>query len=206
MAADEGTRKGVERAPAVARADHDVTAAEFDHLEAAEPKTGLDRAVDRLGNWICYLFLIGAAISFYEVVMRYVFDAPTIWVHETTVMLVAVSFAYGGAYAIARDSHIRIGLIYNWVSPRTRRYLDILNAVLMLLFLIGIGYAALDFVEKSLFAPGGGVRLEGTGTAWNPPYPPLVKSILLLCIALMAVQTVLHLVRAVRGEGGDRKI
>src|SRR5687768_11549517 len=67
MAADEGTRKGVERAPAVARADHDVTAAEFDHLEAAEPKTGLDRAVDRLGNWVCYLFLIGAAISFYEV-------------------------------------------------------------------------------------------------------------------------------------------
>ena len=206
MAADEGTRKGVERAPAVARADHDVTAAEFDHLEAAEPKTGLDRAIDRLGNWVSYLFLIGAAISFYEVVMRYVFGAPTRWVHETTVMLVAVSFAFGGAYALARDSHIRIGLIYNWVSPRTRRYLDILNAVLMLLFLVGIGYAALEFVEKSVVAPGGGIRLEGSGTAWNPPFPPIVKSFLLLCIVLMAVQTVLHLVRAVRGQGGDRKI
>jgi TRAP-type C4-dicarboxylate transport system permease small subunit len=205
MSADDEARRGIECAD-LHQPDHDVTAAEFDHLEAAEPKTGLDRAVDRLGNWICYLFLIGAAISFYEVVMRYVFGAPTRWVHETTVLLVAVGFAYGGAYALARDSHIRIGLIYNWVSPKTRRYLDILNTVLMLLFLIGIGYAALGFVEKSLFAPGGGLRLEGSGTAWNPPFPPIVKSVLLLCIALMAVQTILHLIRAVRGEGEDRKI
>ena len=202
MSADGEPRRGIERADAVARADYDVTAAEFDHLDAAEPKTALDRAVDRVGRWISYLFLVGVVISFYEVVMRYVFGAPTIWVHETTIMLVAVSFAYGGAYAVARDSHIRIGIIYNWVSPRTRRYLDILNAVLMLLFLIGIGYAALDFVGKSLFAPGGGIRLEGSGTAWNPVFPALVKSVLLFCIGLMAVQTVLHLIRAVRGERG----
>jgi TRAP-type mannitol/chloroaromatic compound transport system permease small subunit len=203
MSGDQEPR-GVDRADAVARADFDVTAAEFDHLQAAEPKTGLDRAVDHVGRWISYLFLIGVVISFYEVVMRYVFGAPTRWVHETTIMLVAVSFAYGGAYALARDSHIRIGIIYNWVSPTTRRYLDILNAVLMLLFLIGIGYAALDFVGKSLVAPGGGIRLEGSGTAWNPPFPPLVKSVLLLCIALMAVQTILHLIRAVRGQGGGK--
>ncbi len=202
---DDEASRGIERAD-LHQPDHDVTAAEFDHLEAAEPKTGLDRAVNQVGSLISYLFLIGVVVSFYEVVMRYIFSAPTIWAHETTIMLVAVSFAYGGAYALARDSHIRIGILYNWVSPRTRRYLDILNAILMLLFLIGIGYAALDFVEKSLFAPGGGIRLEGTGTAWNPPFPPLVKSVLLLCIALMAVQALLHLIKAVRGDGERREI
>lgn len=178
-------------------ADLDVTAAEFDHLDSAKPKTALDRGIDRVGRWVSYLFLIAVAISFYEVITRYLFNAPTIWVHETTIMLVAVSFAYAGAYALARDSHIRISLIYNAVSPRIRRCLDILNAILVLLFLIGIGYAALDFTEKSLIAPGGGIRLEGTGTAWNPPFPPLVKSVLLFCIGLMAVQTILHLVKAV---------
>lgn len=182
----------------------DVTAAEFDHLESAQPKTKLDELIDRVGRYLSWLFLIAVAISFYEVVMRYVFNAPTIWVHETTIMLVAVSFAYGGAYAMARDSHIRIGLLYNWVSPRTRRYLDILNALLTLLFLVGIGYAAIEFTEKSLFAPDGRLRLEGTGSAWNPPFPPLVKSVLLLCIALMAVQTVLHLIKAIKGETGGK--
>lgn len=186
-------------------ADVDVTAAEFDHLDAAKPKTALDRGINQVGRWVSYLFLIGVAISFYEVITRYLFNAPTIWVHETTIMLVAVGFAYAGAYALARDSHIRISLVYNSVSPQIRRYLDILNAILVLLFLLGIGYAALDFAEKSIIAPSGGIRFEGTGTAWNPPFPPLVKSVLLFCIGLMAVQTILHLLKAVRdvrkGEG-----
>jgi TRAP-type mannitol/chloroaromatic compound transport system permease small subunit len=184
--------------------ENDVTAAEFDHLESAEPKTRLDEWVDRVGRFVSWLFLVAVVISFYEVIMRYAFNAPTIWAHETTIMLVAVCFAYAGAYSLARDSHIRIGLIYNAVSPRMRRYLDILNAVLTLLFLVGIGYAALEFTHGSWFAPTGELRLEGSGTAWNPRFPPIVKLVLLLCIVLMAVQTVLHLIKALRSETGGK--
>lgn len=183
---------------------NDVTAAEFDHLESAKPKTRLDEWIDHVGRYVSWLFLVGVAISFYEVVMRYAFNAPTLWAHETTIMLVAVCFAYSGAYALARDSHIRIGLLYNWVSPRVRRYLDILNAALTLVFLLGIGYAAIEFTEKSWFAPTGQLRLEGSGTAWNPPFPPLVKLVLLLCIFLMAVQTVLHLIKAIKSQEGGK--
>lgn len=193
----EENRHGVEKL-----AQNDVTAAEFDHLESAQPKTRLDEWIDYVGRYISWLFLVGVGVSFYEVVMRYAFNAPTLWAHETTIMLVAVCFAYSGAYALARDSHIRIGLIYNAVSPAMRRYLDILNALLTLLFLLGIGYAAIEFTSKSWFAPGGELRLEGSGTAWNPPFPPLVKLVLLLCIALMAVQTVLHLLKAIRSKSG----
>ena len=39
----------------------------------------------------------------------------------------------------------------------------------------------------------------------SPPAPWSVVS-LYMSIVLMAVQTVLHLIRAVRGQGGDRKI
>ncbi len=184
--------------------NNDVTAAEFDHLESAKPKTRLDEWVDQIGRYMSWLFLVGVGISFYEVVMRYAFNAPTLWAHETTIMLVAVCFAYSGAYAMARDSHIRIGLVYNAVSPRVRRYLDILNAALTLLFLLGIGYAAIEFTEKSMFAPTGEFRLEGSGTAWNPPYPPLVKAVLLVCIFLMAVQTVLHLIKAIKSKEGGK--
>jgi len=182
--------------------ESDISAAEFDHLESAKPKTRLDEWVDHVGRYVSWLFLVGVVISFLEVVMRYAFSAPTIWAHETTIMLVAVCFAYSGCYAMARDSHIRIGIIYNAVGPRGRRYLDILNAVLTLVFLLGIGYAAIAFTEKSWFAPTGELRLEGSGTAWNPVFPPLVKLVLLLCVALMAVQSVLHLLKAIKNKNG----
>lgn len=180
--------------------ESDVSAAEFDHLEAAKPKTRLDHWVDQAGRYVSWLFLVGVLISFLEVLMRYLLNSPTIWAHETTIMLVALCFAYSGAYALARDSHIRIGLIYNAVGARGRRYLDIVNASLTLVFLVGMGYAAIEFTEKSWFAPGGELRLEGTGTAWNPPFPPIVKLVLLLCIALMAVQSALHLIKAIRNK------
>ena len=45
--------------------------------------TELDRLVDRAGRAVAMLFLIAVAISFYEIVLRYAFNAPTISVHET---------------------------------------------------------------------------------------------------------------------------
>ena len=46
------------------------------------PQDGLSRLLVPLGPPVAVAFLVVTAISFYEVVMRYVFNAPTQWVHE----------------------------------------------------------------------------------------------------------------------------
>ena len=51
-----------------------------------------------------------------EVVLRYVFNSPTIWAHETTIFLCGIAFVYGGLYCAARDSHIRVVLIYDAIA------------------------------------------------------------------------------------------
>ncbi|MDO7641512.1 MAG: TRAP transporter small permease, partial [Reinekea forsetii] len=75
----------------------------YDHMADVVFKNRLDVWIDKLGNFVSYAFMVSVAISFYEIISRYFFDAPTIWVHETTIMICALCMAYGGAYCLARD-------------------------------------------------------------------------------------------------------
>lgn len=180
----------------------DVKSAEkvFDHMEDADIRNRLDQIIDRGGNYVCLLFLVGMAVSVFEIISRYVFDAPTLWAHETTIMLVAISFAYGGSYCLARNSHISIRYVIDQLSPGKRQVIECLNALMGFVYTAAIAYAAFEMVRKSLWTPQGVFRLETSGSAWNQPIPPIVKSGLLFCIGLMAIQNVLYLVQTIRGD------
>ncbi|MGQ9364806.1 TRAP transporter small permease subunit [Azospirillum sp. ST 5-10] len=159
----------------------------------------LDALITEGGRVLAWLVLVGAVISVYEVGMRYLLDSPTSWVHETTVFLISVIFALGGPVAMARDKHIRVRLIYDAVPPRWRRWLDVANSVITLVFLTGMTYAAYVMVWTATHAPGGAIQLERSGTSWNPPFPAWTKAMILLSVGLMLAQTLVHLVRALRG-------
>jgi TRAP-type C4-dicarboxylate transport system permease small subunit len=118
-------------------------------------------------------------------------------VHETTIMICALCMAYGGTYCLARDSHIRIRMLYDAVGPKGKRVLDIINGVLSLFYCLLIAYAAFILAEKSLFNPLGDFRLETTGSAWDPIYPAVVKTGLFLVLVTMTVQSLLHLLQAI---------
>lgn len=166
----------------------------------ARVRTGLDAAVARSTKYFSWVIFLAFLISVYEVISRYVFDAPTFWAHESTTFLIALIFLVGGPIALARDKHIRVRMIYDAVSPRGRRVLDIVNSIIALMFFVGMSYAAWTMMWKGTHTPTGDFRLEGTGTAWNPPTPALLKIVILICVVLMGVQTVMHLIQAVRGR------
>ena len=81
----------------------------------------LGKAIDKGGIVFAVGIVAAMLILIQEVILRYVFNAPTIWAHETTIFLCALAFVYGGLYCTARDSHIRVVLIYDAVGPGTRR-------------------------------------------------------------------------------------
>lgn len=162
------------------------------------PQTGLDRAIAAAANAIGWLAFFAMAISVYEVFMRYALNSPTSWVHETTVFLIAVIFALGGPIALARNKHIRVRILYERAGPRGRHALDVLNGVLTLAFTAGMTYAAWMMFYTASHNPFGELQLERSGTSWNPPFPALTKGVILFALALMLVQTVLHLVHTLR--------
>ena len=56
-----------------------------EHVEPAAALTPVDRLSLWLGRTLAWVFLIAVALTAWEVVMRYVFNSPTIWVHDLVI-------------------------------------------------------------------------------------------------------------------------
>lgn len=155
----------------------------------AVPEAGLlGRIVDKVG----YIFAVGivaaAFILLMEVFLRYVFNAPTIWAHETTVFLCGIAFVFGGLYCTCRNTHIRVVLLYDHFSTRLRRIADIVISLVSALASGFFAYAAYHMVQRAVVTPSGEIRLETTGSAWSPPTPALIKIFILVVMILLVVQ------------------
>lgn len=183
----------------------DPDTAPVGHATDGHVANPFDAAIDWCGKGVSWLVFVSMLISVGEVVSRYGFDSPTSWVHETTVFLIAIMFCVGGPVALARDKHIRVRILYDVVSPRARNWLDVLNGVISLGFCGGMSWAAYTLFWRSSHDPSGAWTFERSGTSWNPPFPTLTKGIILVALAIMTVQVVLHLVQAIAAtrRGGE---
>lgn len=158
-------------------------------VQGPAPEAGaMGRIVDRCGYIFAAGIVLAALILLVEVFLRYVVNRPTIWAHETTIFLCGAAFVFGGLYCTARNSHIRVVLIYDHLSPRLRRFVDVGISLVSALASGFFAYAAWHMVERAVFAPSGEVRLETTGSAWSPPTPALIKIFVLVTMVLLVVQ------------------
>jgi len=153
------------------------------------PEAGIvGRWIDGAGVFFAGFFLLSMSILIFEIFMRYVLNAPTLWAHETTIFLCATAFVFGGVYCAARDRHIRVVLIYDAVPPRVRKWLNVAISLTCLFSSAFFAYAAWIMVRRALWAPTGEFRFERTGSAWNPPTPGLLKLFLLIMLVVLCVQ------------------
>lgn len=161
-------------------------------------QTRLDKGIEWLGKQLSLIFLFIVVISFFEVFMRYLFNSPTIWVHETASFLGGSLFVFGGAYALATDKHVRVVLFYDHVKPKTRICLNIFHHVMGIIFSVMMVWAGYSMFHDAWFAPWGEMRLETSASAWNPPFPAYLKAIIFLTMILLTVQFVLRLIAEIR--------
>lgn len=155
----------------------------------------VDRATRRIGDTLCWLFLISAILTCYEILMDAAFGAPTIWVHDTTVMMSATCFLFGGAYALQRRDHIRITFVYDLLPKRVRRGLDLIGHVLTLVYLLALGWFAGGQAIESIMI------VEMSGRAWNVPMPMVIRTAFFLGTVLLVLQAVAQLIRLIRTPG-----
>ena len=156
---------------------------------AVEPPlpTLVDRLSRRLGEAACWLFLVAAAISVYEVFMDSVFRAPSVWVHDSTIMLCATGFMLGGAYAMQRREHVRITVVYDHMSPRVQRWCDLVTLSLALIYVWALAwFTGLQATESISI-------MERSGRAWDFPMPMVIRTAFFAGAILLAIQTVANL-------------
>jgi TRAP-type C4-dicarboxylate transport system permease small subunit len=125
---------------------------------------------------------------FYEVVMRYVFVKPTLWVNEMSLWTAGPIYLLAGLYVMQQRAHIRIFILYDVVSRNWQRAFDVLSTLLICLFSAAVVWGGYNEAYAKL------MRWETFGTAWDPPIPATMKPLVLLTVTLIAIQAVMNLV------------
>ncbi len=148
----------------------------------------LGRCIHALGIVFALAILTSAGILVFEIILRYVFNAPTIWAHETVIFLNATAFVFGGLHVVVRNGHIRVVLIYNALSTHIKRLFNIGISLTCTVASAFFAWAAWQVVKRAVWTPQGDFRLETSGSAWNPPTPGVLKVFLLVILAVMALQ------------------
>jgi TRAP-type C4-dicarboxylate transport system permease small subunit len=128
------------------------------------------------------------AIMLYEVVMRYLFLRPTLWVNEMSLWVAGGIYLTAGLYAMQQRSHIRIFILYDIVPRWLQRLFDILSVFCILIFAFAVIWGGYGEAYAKL------MRWETFGTAWDPPIPATVKPLILITLVLLGVQAVSNLV------------
>ncbi len=125
------------------------------------------RYIDELSTWVgktfAWCILILTFTTSYEVFARYFFGAPTEWAFDASYILYGTLFMMAGAYALARNSHVRGDFLYRAWSPQTQAKWDLLLFILfffpgMIAFVYsGFGFAKMAWLmnERSAASPNG---------------------------------------------------
>ncbi|MDX9801838.1 MAG: TRAP transporter small permease subunit [Spirochaetia bacterium] len=151
--------------------------------------------IDTTNEWVGKLFrwaiVLLAFVMCYEVVMRYVFNSPTIWAFEISTALYATTFMMGAAYALLYKAHVSIDIIYEMLGIKGRAVLDIISSVIFFFpFLIVV------FIEGLKFAQASWMIHEKTWSNFAMPVYP-VKTMIPVMSFLLLIQGLATFIRSI---------
>ncbi len=148
--------------------------------------------IDALSIWsgkaASWLILLVVGFIIYEILMRYVFHLPTLWVSESMVFGSGLTYVLGAAWALQDNRHVKIDLIYGRLTPRQRAVIDSITFVFFALYLGVFLWATTEYARRSVL-----VR-ETSGSAWDPPIYPL-KLALAFGVVLLLLQGIAKFIR-----------
>ena len=96
------------------------------------------------------LFIAIGFIVSYEVVMRYLFNSPTVWVNEISRFLQIWATYLALTYSFHKNDFIRITVIYDKVGEKGKRILDLISAIFILIFSVFVVYYGWLIAHDSL--------------------------------------------------------
>ena len=122
----------------------------------------VDKFNDRMGKIVSLLVYPVMLVLVYEVLMRYVFNRPTIWAHETSCMLYGAHFVLGGAYALRHDAFVNVEVFYMRFPRRTQAIVDLFTWTMFYAFVGVLLWKSLPWAWESLSI------FEFSDSTWGP--------------------------------------
>lgn len=161
-----------------------------------EPDAGpfeklLDWTSDRSGLFVSLWSVMAVFAYTYEVVARYLFNMPTIWVHESSFLLFGMQYMMAGAYGLLHGSHVRVDVLYTKLSQRRQAALSVITSVFFFIFIFAMMGTAYRFFFESL------AQDERSVETWQVQYWP-VKGMMLLGACLIMLAGISRLIKDIR--------
>lgn len=151
-------------------------------------------SISRVAMWLPMCIV---TIIFFEVMMRYVFGSPTMWVNETSLWIAGALYLLAGIYSMQQRSHIRIYILYDLCPRWLRRTCDVISVFCIVVFAVALIWGGFDDALRKF------LTWEKFGTKFDPPIPATLKPLILITMAILALQAISNLIYDWNIDQGD---
>ncbi|PKO65631.1 MAG: C4-dicarboxylate ABC transporter permease [Betaproteobacteria bacterium HGW-Betaproteobacteria-16] len=159
-------------------------------LKALRPlATGIEGFIDRLGSLTAWIALVMIGLVATNVILRYTLSLGSVWAQELEWHLLAALILLGMSHALQRGDNVRVDLFYARYSPRLKRVVDVISALLLIAVALAFIQLSLGYVEQSRSI------MEGSPDPGGIPYRWAVKALIPLGYGLLVLQQLAHLLR-----------
>ncbi len=143
---------------------------EEEHDDSKEP-FAFNRAISKVngvvGEWVAYWSVLAVFVFYYEVLARYVFNSPTNWAHESMFLMFGMQYLLAGGFVLREGAHVRVDVIYMYLSRRGRAFIDLLTSVFFFIFTLALIWTGWTFFRDSFDVN------EVSFTEWGIQYWPV---------------------------------
>ncbi|GAB3184550.1 TRAP transporter small permease subunit [Hydrogenophaga aquatica] len=161
------------------------------HPQAKGGERLLDWISDRSGTFVALWSVNAVVIYTYEVTARYLFNMPTIWVHEASFLMFGMQYMLAGAYGLLHGAHVRVDVIYAKLTPRKQAAVSVFTSVFFFVFVLAMLGTSWTFFKGSIDID------ERSIETWQVHYWP-VKAMMFLGTLLILLAGVSQLIKDIR--------
>lgn len=149
----------------------------------------------RIFSWMVAVLTI---IVVFEVVLRYLFNSPTVCNFEITKQLYGFYFMILAGYALLHGSHVSVDILYTHLSKRSKAIVDIISYIIFF-----FPFCIVILIYGTCFALDSWGDLETSWSACGCPLYP-IKTIVSVSFLLITIQGVAIFIKTLfslmRGE------
>ena len=106
----------------------------------------------KLGDGLSILIMVLMFFTSIEVVLRYFFNSPTIWVWPLSRQIFGVYILVAGIYSTLKGTHIKIEIFYSCFSDKIRRVADMVAFIAFFVSLSALIFKGTQMGMMSLSA------------------------------------------------------
>lgn len=143
----------------------------------------VDRVSDYVGVVAMTLVFLMIGVLLLDAITRNVLMIPLHWCVEVAQFALTAYFFMGGAMTLKNDEHVRMDLIYQYLSTRGKAIMDLVTVGCLLFYLVVMLIGSISSLQYAIETG------ERRFSMWNPSMIP-IKTLLVGCLVLMILQTV----------------